>query len=59
VDSGYLFDEIVFTSGEVQEVEAQLNGYLWVNDPIGADSGWYTTISIGDLSGQHSSISNT
>lgn len=46
-------------SSEYQIIEQEFSDYFWVNDPIGANSGYYTTISISDLSGQYQSISKS
>ncbi|NOZ43776.1 MAG: hypothetical protein GXP45_01155 [bacterium] len=43
----------------IQDIEQQLSGYLRVDDPVGSDSGRYTTLSISDLTGSIGSISNT
>jgi hypothetical protein len=43
-------------SSEYQIVEQEFSDYFWINDPIWANSGYYTTIAISDLSGQYQSI---
>lgn len=59
MDSGYLFDQVLFSSGVEQVVEAQFSGYFRIDDPLGMDNGRYTTLSITDLSGAISRIENT
>lgn len=44
-------------TNDLQIVEQQFWDYFWVEDPIWANNGYYTTISISDLSGQYENIS--
>lgn len=59
IDSWVLYDKTIAVSSEAQIVESQFSGYLRIDDPVGADSGRYTTLSITDLSWSNTIISNT
>ncbi len=58
IDSWVLFAQEIIVDGQDQEVSQQLSGYLRVDDPVGADSGWYTTLSITDLTWTVANIPN-
>ncbi|MDD3262834.1 MAG: Ig-like domain-containing protein [Candidatus Absconditabacteria bacterium] len=44
-------------TNDLQIVEQEFSDYFRIEDPIGANNGYYTTIAISDLSGQYQSIS--